>query len=131
MGEIPMTFDPTKPVQTRGGSKARIICTDRKYPGGGAPFTIVAVVQESDYEAVHLFTVGGKIMECGYNDGDLVNIPQRIQREVWVNVYQLGFSSSHNRKEDADSYCKTLHDALSPRLACVKLTIDCLEGEGL
>ena len=74
-------FDPTKPVETRSGRPARIICTDKK---GGSP--IVALVQ---------FLNGGNEYPQYYrNDGssavmspreDLVNVPVRTSK--FVNVY--------------------------------------------
>ena len=66
-------FDPTKPVQTRDGRKARILCTDRvcKYP-------IVALVTRSgsNIEDVLGFTNEGfwNVKEC---PDDLINIPEK------------------------------------------------------
>lgn len=65
-----MAFDPTKPVQTRNGREARIICTDfkRKEP-------IVALIE--------VYQDGGEIMDSYCIDGthpyksddwDLINI---------------------------------------------------------
>ena len=50
-----MTFDPTKPVQTRDGRKARIICTDLNNPA----FRIVAVIDHP----------GGEYVETYYSNG--------------------------------------------------------------
>ena len=55
---------------------------------------------------------------------DLVEVKPRIQREYWVNVYPM-YCSFWEEKEHADS------DTSNRRLACVKITIDCEEGEGL
>lgn len=73
-----MAFDPTKPVQTRDGRKARILCTDLK---GREPYTIVATHRnksDEDVEYVSTFTAEGRMFgseQC--NPNDLVNIPQR------------------------------------------------------
>ena len=57
---------------------------------------------------------------------DLIEVKPRIKREVWVNVYEgVDCWAMHTCKEDAD------RGAMRSRLACVKLTIDCEEGEGL
>jgi hypothetical protein len=59
-------------------------------------------------------------------DCDLIEVKPRIRREVWVNVYpgpivcELRYT-----KADADD------DAMRNRIACVRLAIDCEEGEGL
>jgi hypothetical protein len=55
---------------------------------------------------------------------DLVEVKPRIKRTVWVNVYSNGFAGWLDRKTaDANSSFT--------RLACVKVEIDCEEGEGL
>lgn len=63
------SFDPSKPVQTRDGHAARIICTDRK---GDRP--IVALVDHDDCEFVICKNVDGTSLHC---DSDLINIPER------------------------------------------------------
>lgn len=72
------TLDLTKPVQTRGGIPARIICTDRVTSGYGKPFPVVALVGHPN---------SPEIMSYHYADGtsahglhgdehnDLVNVP--------------------------------------------------------
>jgi hypothetical protein len=69
-------FDPTKPVQTRDGRKARIICTDRKSIGG---YPIVALIHESqsrDFETHGVYTLDGKNYPADdrLNPLDLINI---------------------------------------------------------
>ena len=44
-------FDPTKPVQTRDGREARIICTDVERKGD---WPIVALIKTSDGERPYL-----------------------------------------------------------------------------
>lgn len=55
---------------------------------------------------------------------DLIEVKPRIQREVWVNVYKNATYIYHT-KYDADRAGSV------GRIACVKLDIDCEEGEGL
>ena len=50
---------------------------------------------------------------------------QRIQREYWINVYPGGSIREHGTREKAD------RDASNNRIACIKITIVCEEGEGL
>lgn len=49
-------FDPTKPVQTRDGRKARIICTD-----AASPLPIVALVTDKGVEYPTVFTKEGRV----------------------------------------------------------------------
>ncbi len=120
---IKRPFDPTKPVQTRDGRKARIICTDAK---GTQP--IIALIDDGSYEIERRFCASGSFF-VGYGQEDcrtdLINIPARIKREYWVNVYSYRISSLFDTKAECDSVCD------SDRLSCVKFTIDCEEGEGL
>ena len=71
-----------KPVCTRDGRKARIVCFDRK-----ANTPIVALIECDDH---------GEILQCVHNDGrcvqfdisdnDLMMLPEK--KEGWVNVYR-------------------------------------------
>lgn len=117
-------FDPTKPVQTRDGRKARIICSNAKQ----GRYPIVALVENRDMaEEIGSFTTDGKEWDFeSKGKRDLINVPERIEREYWVNVYEdrqgIGFWDS---KQLADDY------AGDNRLACVKMKISCNVGEGL
>ena len=79
-----------KPVCTRDGRKARIICFDRV-----GDFPIVALTDDREYkeEGVNLYDINGK----GSNECfDLMMLPER--KDGWVNVYNsLGVVTfSHN-----------------------------------
>jgi hypothetical protein len=64
--------------------------------------------------------------DFSYGPYDLIEVKPRIQREVWVNVYPGPIVCElRHTKADADE------DAVPHRIACVKLVIDCEEGEGL
>jgi hypothetical protein len=52
-------------------------------------------------------------------------VKPRIKREVWVNVYPHCIGDGMETKELADMKARL------DRIACVKLIIDCEEGEGL
>lgn len=77
------TFDPTKPVQTRDGRKARIICTDRK----GTEYPIIALVEDEDgEEGDYAFSATGSYWDSGEEMvDDLINIPER--EVLYANVY--------------------------------------------
>lgn len=63
-------FDPTKPVQTKNGKSARIICTDLK---DSQPL-VVLVSRENGKEDVETYTIKGKRFLIGDDPRDLINI---------------------------------------------------------
>lgn len=77
-------FDPTKPVQTRDGRKARIICTDRR----DRHFPIVALVGNSDEPMTYTSCGRFDVMESDAFDtpSDLINVEPCV--EDWANVYE-------------------------------------------
>lgn len=114
-----MSFNPNKPVQTRDGRPARIICTDME---GGA-YSIVAIVTTTGQEHAETFTSAGTYRyEPGHaNDArDLVNVP--VVTVEYVNYFnekaptvytQLEPASSDIDKRSADFAGRikvTLHD---------------------
>lgn len=79
-------FDPTKPVQTRDGRPARILCTDAKNP----EYPIVALVDSPDGEGempVSLTVTGRFHDDRIVTDDDLINIPPKVVRVAFHNVY--------------------------------------------
>ena len=75
-------FDPTKPVQTRDGRKARIICTDRDFTG----YSIVALIKtESEEERIEAYRSDGS-RKFYRDDLDLINVPEKVT--MYVNVYR-------------------------------------------
>ena len=72
-----MAFDPTKPVQTRNGRKARIVCTDFK---GSRP--ILALVEDlcnTNLELTQVYNTDGTIGLALCEDLDLVNVPEKFE----------------------------------------------------
>ena len=105
-----------KTYRTRDGREVRIYATD-----GSHPFVIHGA-----------YRVGPNWIPCSwlydgfYSDDrnlDLIEVKPRIKRTVWLNV-EAHCAQSWASKEDADRWPKR-------RLACVKVEIDCEEGEGL
>ena len=95
-----MSFDPTKPVRTRDGRKARIICTDRE-----AEFPIVALISDhSAVESVEAFRSNGLLHIRRESDGDLINYtepklrpwkPEEVPIGAWIRRINCeGFFSS-------------------------------------
>jgi hypothetical protein len=114
-------IDWSRPLQTRDGRKARLLGVINS-----KPFSHVVAVECRDVEETRHHTPSGSYWETIYNsDYDLINAPERIKREYWVNVYPSGALSWFNSKESA-----AFHSGSSVQ-ARVKVVIECNEGEGL
>ena len=87
-----------KPVCTRDGRKARIICFDAK----GDPCPIIALVEENGIESAYHYDKNG---QNAYNKSklDLMMLPKK--KSGWVNIYRnAGIVSArciYNTKEEA------------------------------
>lgn len=90
-------FDPTKPVQLRDGSPARIIAVDINH----SVYPIVAAyTSEHGEEICEMFTSEGNYYAGGEDNMDLVNVPEVpvVVATTYTNVYdtgEFGFSKSH------------------------------------
>lgn len=117
-------FDPTKPVQTRDGRKARIICSDRAGPSGNYP--IVALFGDS--ESLETYTADGRSHSEQTNARDLVNVPERTER--FVNVYRPvndGFEDRSFWHKDADAAQRgrpTGRNANPDRVTTIQITYE-------
>lgn len=123
-----MKIDFSKPVQTRDGRPARILATDLRHPD----YSVVAAVSDgNNLEEIIRFTPEGSFWKARGgrpepDRADLVNVPRKIGREIWVNVYPTDDSyGAMKSKAVADQW------AGGTRIACVKVVIDCNEGDGL
>ena len=93
-----------KPVCTRDGRKARIICFDRI---NGDYYKIVACVTafDGDFEEVLFYGIDGYIVDSqNPKDEDLMMLPEK--KEGWVNVYKdglLGTRAYNTEKEAFDT----------------------------
>lgn len=92
-----------KPVCTRGGHKARIICFDAKTSGN---YPIIALIEDSNhptYETAYTFSNKGE-----YRKGEILNMDLVMpleEHEGWINIYKNdGIVSArhiYNTKEEA------------------------------
>lgn len=116
-------IDITKQYRTRDGREARVFMMDN----GDWGYPVIAAYKDKDgrWWPLHLTKNGRTSL---YQEGplDLIEVKPRIKREAWVNVYPNGV-------DDELCFTKAVADqqALTSRIACVRLTIDCEEGEGL
>ncbi len=105
-----MTFDPAKPVQTRDGRPARIVCTDTK---SGNP--ILALVTLKDGQEVPMqFSTNGQTYKREEGAFDLINIPET--RTLYVHAYHDNAVGVFQTREHAD------YRAVPGRIARVKVT---------
>lgn len=114
-------IDITKKYKTRDDREVRIYATD----GGGSRPVHGAVINHGEWFLRHWSAKGTAFPDHGHCSDDLIEVKQRIKREVWVNVYE-DECVAWPTKELADNRART-----HSRLACVKITIDCEEGTGL
>ena len=115
-------IDKSKTYRTRDGREVRIYATDGhdEWPVHGA------VKNEIGWTPMAWMLDGRWV--TALSKGDLIEVKPRIKREVWVNVYP----EESGMNTHAHECKKAANDCAGPsRIACVKLTIDCAEGEGL
>ena len=106
-----------KPVCTRDGRKARIICFDRKFFYEGQDYCIVALINESCYnEAIYSYTNDGLYTSGKINNSDLMMCPEK--KEGWVNIVKGNDGRSYmgrgifQSKGDAENTIKAFSDNL-------------------
>ncbi len=109
-----------KQYKTRDGSEVRIYAVD-----GDEEMPIHGSILTKHGWKVNSWARDGRWCPAMSHRNDLIEVKPRIKREVWVNVYPNGTSRSFEEKRFADEH------AMDHRIACVKLVIDCEEGEGL
>jgi hypothetical protein len=115
-----MAIDVTKVKRTRGGHEVRIYATDGKglYPIHGA-------YCNGDWWVMQTWTSDGKV-QCGPEGPyDLVEEPQTVELDLWVNVYRDGTTTTWHSADDAEAA------ALRNRFACFHIKRTVTEGEGL
>ena len=117
-----MSFDPSKPVQTRDGRPARIICTDAK-----GPRVMVALVDCSTHEEARAYYSNGSRSNgmSFVNQDDLVNTPETKSLKRWLNVDEDGTVKAYASRQYADEW------ASDDRVACLLRTFEYKVGDGL
>jgi hypothetical protein len=102
------TVDFTKPVQTRAGYPARVICTDCKN-GDGPVIALVTMPEDhpsaGEERVRHFYEDGRYLGEAKEHDYDLVNVPERSSQFCNVHTSASGFpyiGTGHETKESAE-----------------------------
>ena len=115
-----MKIEMGRTYRTRDGRDVRIYAVD-----GEPDWPIHGAIKEGDKWFLNKWDVSGKWMETR-TVSDLIEVRPRIKREMWVNVYPNGVDDElWFTKEVADQ------QALTSRIACVRVEIDVEEGHGL
>lgn len=113
-------IDVTKKYRTRHGDEVQVIAVGVEgiYDGTDS----VVFLRDGELDSCE---ADGRYIKDRDDDLDLIECKPRIKRDVWVNVYptltSYPFPSALHAKNARGVGC----------LACIKLTIDCEEGEGL
>lgn len=112
-------IDVNKTYRTRDGREVRIYATDC-----GEAEPIHGAIKCGQQWRYFIWTENGRYLKNKDTLSDLVEVRPRIKRTVWLNVNKHGYTAVYPTREYADA-------AVEQRLACVKVEIDCEEGEGL
>ncbi len=108
-----------KQYRTEDGCEARIYALDA---GGQTP--VHGAIKRNGLWIVTSWSKEGR-WSISNPENNLIEVKPRIQREVWLNVYKGKLCTGYPEKEESD------RAASYDRIACVKVVIDCEEGEGL
>jgi len=118
-----------KQYRTRDGREVRIYATD-----GYGDNKVHGAVKEDDGWRIYAWYEEGQYVLSDYKGRhDLIEVKPRIKRTFWMNVYPENDIRPYEDKYVADA-CESLRSVMgnvSRRIACVKVEIDCEEGEGL
>lgn len=116
-------LDLNKPVQTRDGRKARIVCTDKK-----GRYRIIACIEHpnlSGVEDCYTYTLEGICNESrGKIDIDLINAPEKYVMYINISTSEIGDSyigGAYKTRRSADSSDSEL------RTECIRVEFE--EGQ--
>jgi len=110
-------IDINKKYRTRDGREVRIYAVD-----GDEPRPVHGAIKSPTGWVVSHWPQDG-VQSDFEGSNNLVEVKPRIQRTVWLNIYER--EDRPSTKKEADKH------AFDTRLACVKVEIDVEEGHGL
>ena len=115
-------IDINKKYRTRDGREVRIYALD----GHGTMQIHGAFIGSGHNEGKWVawqWMANGRTGVLSETEMDLIEVKPRIKRTMWLNLYAR--EDRPSTKKEADEH------AFDTRVACVKVEIDCEEGEGL
>ena len=114
-------IDINKKYRTRDGREVRIYSTDTER----AKKEVHGAIKDKDGWYMLAWSKNGIFSNVDRNL-DLIEVPHRHKRTMWINVYSEEWDyCTADSKEDADE------NASNDRIACIKVELDFEEGEGL
>ena len=108
-----------KKYRTRDGREVRIYALD-----GDGSRPVHGAFKDKEKWALCSWDKDG-VQGCSEGPFDLIEVKPRIQRTVWLNVYEDNTYGPFSTKCSADRLSG------NSRFACIKVEIDVEEGEGL
>ena len=115
-----MQIDKDQTYQTRDGREVRIyeVHSEGLFPVHGA-------YKSNGMWHCDCWPLNGRFLSDGEHKSDLVLVPKRHTREVWINMYLNGPYNAYKSEEYACS------SRLPNCIACKHLVFEFVEGEGL
>lgn len=117
-------IDKSKTYKTRDGREVRIYATD-----GASDYVHGAILWPEGWVSTSWTALGRQAPQIKDGDLDLIEVKPRIKRTVWLNMYDDDTQAYPNKGLASCNYTSD-HNG-SRRIACIKVEIDCEEGEGL
>lgn len=112
-----------KKYKTRDGSDTRILCVD----AGTGKHPVIGLIEEKGTLGIRFFSKEGESISGSYLD--LIEVKEKKIIRKWVNIYKSNHVTTHSAKEIAN---ETAIDVGNNQIvACVPITIEFTEGEGL
>lgn len=119
-------IDWNKPIKTRDGRPARVVCRDLK---GVYPYIVAILSDNGNGEVPYTTRETGHQYAEGNSSQDVVSTPPPPTKKVsftgWLNLYPTGSVCVHDSKQTADRI------ASENRIACLQFSVHGVEGEGL
>ncbi len=130
-----MTLDLTKPLQLRDGRPCRLLASDLL-----GDYPIAVAIRFDECDAILRVDSNGSCTSGVECSTDVINVheaPKRFRREGFINVYisepedGRWTSTYFSSREAADRVGTKYRTECDRRIACVKIIIEGVEGEGL
>jgi hypothetical protein len=122
-------IDPTKSYTTRDGRPVRILCTD-----ADGCFPVVGILDGgcAEHDVKRWAEDGRAFLHRSQDSLDLIPAPVRHQLKRYLNIYRrkngdIEAGDLYEARADAD----LLANPTFSRIACLPITLDFVDGEGL